>query len=229
MPAGVWGARETHNGLSIRVVKDYDIEKDSEKMLRILQQLVKKYPKEKWAHHSLGYYYQSRDRNKAIEEYNKALELDPNLGITLNQLGYTYYGVDNYEKAIEYFKKYASVSPGEPNPYDSMGDTYYQMGRLEEAIAKYKEALEIKPDFYWSLHSIPYIYALKEDYPEAMRCLDKFIAMALSPGIKRQGYLWKGFYYYWLGSLEKSLSNLQRATDLAEETGNEFGKSFVNI
>jgi hypothetical protein len=30
MPAGVWGARETHNGLSIRVVKDYDIEKDSE-------------------------------------------------------------------------------------------------------------------------------------------------------------------------------------------------------
>lgn len=30
MPANVWGARETHNGLSIRVVKDYDIEKDSE-------------------------------------------------------------------------------------------------------------------------------------------------------------------------------------------------------
>jgi len=30
MPAGVWGARETHNGLSIRVLKDYDIEKDSE-------------------------------------------------------------------------------------------------------------------------------------------------------------------------------------------------------
>ncbi len=30
MPANVWGARETHNGLSIRIVKAYDIEKDSE-------------------------------------------------------------------------------------------------------------------------------------------------------------------------------------------------------
>jgi len=30
MPAGVWGARESHNGLSIRVVKDYDIDKDDE-------------------------------------------------------------------------------------------------------------------------------------------------------------------------------------------------------
>jgi hypothetical protein len=30
MPAGVWGARETYNNLSIRVVKDYDITNDEE-------------------------------------------------------------------------------------------------------------------------------------------------------------------------------------------------------
>ena len=30
MPAGVWGARETYNNLSIRVVKDYDISADEE-------------------------------------------------------------------------------------------------------------------------------------------------------------------------------------------------------
>lgn len=30
MPAGVWGARETYNNMSIRVVKDYDIDNDKE-------------------------------------------------------------------------------------------------------------------------------------------------------------------------------------------------------
>lgn len=30
MPSGIWGARETHNGLSIRIVKDYDIDADDE-------------------------------------------------------------------------------------------------------------------------------------------------------------------------------------------------------
>jgi hypothetical protein len=30
MPHGVWGARETYNGLSIRIVKDYDIDTDDE-------------------------------------------------------------------------------------------------------------------------------------------------------------------------------------------------------
>ncbi len=30
MPDGAWGARESHNGLNIRVVKDYDIDADVE-------------------------------------------------------------------------------------------------------------------------------------------------------------------------------------------------------
>lgn len=30
MPHGIWGARETYNGLSIRIIKDYDIDKDEE-------------------------------------------------------------------------------------------------------------------------------------------------------------------------------------------------------
>lgn len=30
MPHGVWGARESHNGLSIRVIKDFDIDQDVE-------------------------------------------------------------------------------------------------------------------------------------------------------------------------------------------------------
>jgi serine/threonine protein kinase/Tfp pilus assembly protein PilF len=205
------------------------IEKDSEKRLRILQRIAKKYPKEKLVHHSLGYYYQSRDPNKAIKEYNKALELDPNFGLSLNQLGYTYSGMENYEKAIEYFKKYASVAPEEANPLDSLADAYYQTGRLEEAVAKYKEALEIKPDFYTTNDKIAYIYALREDYIEAMKYLDKSMVIALSPGIKRLGHLWKGFYHYWLGSLENSLIELQRAEELAEAVGDDIGKFFVSV
>jgi len=207
------------------------IERNSEKYLAILQNITKKYPKEKLAHYLLGMYYQNRvlDKDKAIEEYNKALELDPNYGISLNQIAYIYVEMKNYEKAIEYFKKYASASPGDANPIDSMAEAYFWMGSLDEAIAKYKEALEVKPDFYMSMHNIQYVYALKEDYSEALKWIDKYIDIAPSPGIKRAGYLWKGFYLYWLGSLEKSLINLQRVEDLAQAVGSDVGKAFVNV
>jgi len=62
-----------------------------------------------------------------------------------------------------------------------------------------------------------------------MKRLDKSMATALSPGIKRQGYLWKGLFHYWLGSLEKSLIDLQRAEELAEALGDDIGKFFVSV
>ena len=63
-----------------------------------------------------------------------------------------------------------------------------------------------------------------------MKWVDKEIAMAISPAAKREGYLYKAFYHFWLGSLEKSLIDLQKAEELAEAagsvTGNAFGEWF---
>ena len=199
------------------------IELDNKKYLGLLLQLSEKYPKEKSIHQSLGQYFQRRDPATALEEFNKVLELDPNYKWAYNQIAYIYLDMSEYEKAIENFKKYASVAPGEANPFDSMGEAYFQMGRIEDAIAQYREALAIKPDFYISLRSIPYLYALKEDYSEAMRRLDTWIDIAQAPGEKREAYLCKGFYHYWLGNLEKCLESLQIAEELAEQVGSVRG------
>jgi serine/threonine protein kinase len=205
------------------------IEKNSEKYSAILQKIAKRYPKEKLIYFLLGAYYEDKDPYKAIEEFNKALELDPKYGQSLNLIAYSYTDIGNYEKAIEYFKKYASVYSGDANPFSSMAEAYFMMGKLDEAIAKFKESLEVKPDFYGSMHNIQYIYAFKEDYSEALKWIDKYVDIAPSTGLKRAGYLWKGFYHYWLGSLEKSLNDLQNAEELAEAVGDNFGKAFVSF
>jgi serine/threonine protein kinase/tetratricopeptide (TPR) repeat protein len=206
------------------------IERNQEKRKSIVQEIAKKFPKEKEAYSLLALFYRDEGNyDKAIEEFNKVLELDPNSAEVHNGLGYIYLFTGNFEKSIEHFKKYASLSPGDANPLDSMADAYFLMGRLDEAIAKYKEALEIKPEFLISYLKIGYILALKEDYSGALKSVDKFIAMAPSPGIKRFGYLYKGFYHYWLGSLEKSVVNLQEAADLAEAVGDAFGEAFVEL
>jgi tetratricopeptide (TPR) repeat protein len=198
------------------------VENDRDKQFRIYQQMAKKYPKEKQVHHELAFYYDTnRKFDKAIEEYNKALELDPNYGYALNSIAYLYSEMGDYDKAIEYFNKYAAVSPGDANPLDSMAELYFRMGRLDEAIAKYKEALEVKPDFFDTCWRIGYIFALKENYAEAMKSIDQEIALAPTPGAKGDGYLWRSFYHYWLGSPEQSLEELKKLENLAVEVGSE--------
>jgi tetratricopeptide (TPR) repeat protein len=203
------------------------IERDREKRLSIVQQAAEKYPKEKLFHGWLGVIYRADGKyDKALEEYNKALELDPNNGEAHNELGYLYARMRNFEKSIEHFKKYVSLNPGDANPLDSTAEAYFLMGRLDEAIAKYKEVLEVKPDFSEVSLKIGYIYTLKEDYHEAMKWVDEDIAIATSPGAKREGYLYKSFYHFWLGNLEKSLIDLQKAEELAEAAGSVTGKAY---
>jgi len=199
--------------LYIEIAYASRIEKNQEKEFRILKRMEKKYPKEKKVHHYLGNIYSNKKLlNEALENYKKALELDPNDGFVMNLIADVYLEWGDYEKGIEYLENYAAISPGDANPLDSMAWVYLGMGKLDEAIAKWKEALEAKPDFFtgWG---ISYPYALKEDYTEAMRWIDRYIINVVPPDLKGWGYFIKSFYLYWLGSLDKSMSNLLRQID----------------
>jgi tetratricopeptide (TPR) repeat protein len=116
--------------------------------------------------------------------------------------------------------------PGEANPLDSLGETFFWMGRLDESAANYKHALEIKPDFDSAIFAVGYIHALKEEYAEGLKWFDNLIA-ATPPGIRREGYLFKGFYRYWLGSL-KDFDGALREAEKISEPGYAWGVPFIN-
>ncbi|MFC1502571.1 tetratricopeptide repeat protein, partial [bacterium] len=209
--------------LYIEAAYAHAIEGDPEKRFRILKQIAKKYPREKQAHRSLGFYYRRKLMYKAsIIEYQKAIELDPDYGPAINGLAYTYSAMGDYARAIEYFKQYAAVSPGDADPFDSMAELYFKTGILDKAIGKFKEALEVKPDF-GSEPRIAYIYALKENYAETMNWLDHFIAVAPSPGIQGQGYAWRGIYHSFMGHFNQSMKDCRKAEELTKLAGNEYG------
>ncbi|NIM57944.1 MAG: protein kinase [Candidatus Aminicenantes bacterium] len=203
------------------------IERDMGKLGNILRQITEKYPREKIAHQALGSFFLNAGFYKqAIEQFNKALELDPGFAECHNALGYTYIRLEDYEKAIEHFKEYMSLNPGEPNPHDSIADAYVFIGRLDEAVSHYKEAVRIKSEFP-SYFKLGYIYALKEEPVESMKWIDKYISMSSSEGLKLPGYLFRGFYKYWLGSTEQAFIDLQRAEKLADEVGSGLTKAAV--
>jgi serine/threonine protein kinase/Tfp pilus assembly protein PilF len=207
------------------------IERDQEKSIRLLEQIISKYPKEKRAYLFLANTFGYDDSDKAIEKLNKALEIDPHYGEAFNSLGMYYRYKGDFKKALELFKKYASVSADKANPIDCLANLYFREGRVDEAIAKFKEALSVRPDFVWSTMALHYISALKQDYSEAVRLLDQLIARMEdkdSPGGGFFARMPKGFLWAWRGSMENASSEFDKITGIADRLGNEEMKAMVN-
>ena len=200
------------------------IERNPEKRLRTLLELTKKYPQEKQFHAELAGIYSSRNRRpEAIEEFEKAIALDPNFGFAVNQVAYDYARMGDFDRALRYFERYAAINPGEPNPIDSIAELYLRMGKLDEAEAKYKEALEIKPDFYQSCSGLAYVFALKEIYSETRYWVKQHIALAPTPTAKWEGHWLNAFYSHLLGSWDESLAGHLANKEQAQKMGMEFG------
>jgi serine/threonine protein kinase/Tfp pilus assembly protein PilF len=205
------------------------VERNPEKRLWLLLELTKKYPQEKDFHSELGLVYQRRNSlAEAIEEYEKALVLDPNFGFAINQAGYVYAQTGDFDKAIQYFERYAAINPGQANPIDSIAELYLRLGRFREAEAKYREALDIRPDFYSSCGGLACVFALQENYAETGHWIEEHSARAGTPTAKFEGYWLKAFYDYFLGRWDQSLTEYLAIKGQAEKFGFDYGVAVVD-
>ncbi len=85
-------------------------------------------------HFKKGFTYQDQgDPDKAIEEYHKALELDPGYAQVYTNLGTVYLGKQDYDKAIENFKKVLELNYLDKKAHYNLGLVYLYKGDLGKA------------------------------------------------------------------------------------------------
>ncbi len=140
-----------------------------EEAIGIMEKLVAEYPDEKEALMTLGGYYKSLrfDAEKAAGYYDRTIAVDPLYKNAYNMMAYNYNDMGEFEKMLWAINKYIELAPDEANPYDSRGDLLARNGKLDQAIESYKMAVEIKPDFYYSVQKLGHMYIYKQDYEKA--------------------------------------------------------------
>ncbi len=104
---------------------------------------------------------------RAIEEYEKAAAITPNLTFLYLRIGVNYRELLDYDKALEYFNRAAQInsqltddpSKQDPVPYIAIGKTYLQQGEFFVAALNMARALAINPsdpDMYGQLGIVYY-------------------------------------------------------------------------
>jgi len=83
------------------------------------------------------------EKDLAIVDLNKAIELDPNNAYYYHERGYTYLDKGEYVLALADFNKALELDPNNAMHYRGRGSVYMRMGENELAIADFEKALEL--------------------------------------------------------------------------------------
>lgn len=92
------------------------------------------------------YEYELGDCQKAVDNYTKAIELNPNHAEAYNNRGYTYMRMRNYEAAIKDLDKAIDLRKDYINALMNRGDLYNYYGPTidhKKAIADYNKAISL--------------------------------------------------------------------------------------
>jgi len=85
--------------------------------------------------------------DQAIDDFTKAIELDPKLAFAYNNRGNVYRKKGNYDQAISDYTKAIEIAPAETQIYINRAYAYYEdKGAFDLALTDFDKAIELNPN-----------------------------------------------------------------------------------
>lgn len=98
------------------------------------------------AHMYLGGIYLDQGRvDQALEEFRKAVDVQPELGEAQNALGYALLLKERPREAIQALSRAVRLTPTLVAAHRNLGLAYFQTGKREEAGASFRKVLDLAP------------------------------------------------------------------------------------
>jgi len=102
-------------------------------------------------HNNLGdMYYRHQQPEKAIEEFQKAIELNPRYAAAYHNLANVYHSQKKYQLAIENYQKATSINPHLWQSWQNLASIYFNQKAYKQAEEAFKKSIEANPQ---NIHS----------------------------------------------------------------------------
>lgn len=115
--------------------------------------------------------------DEALEEFQKALALEPDLPDAMYGIGNIYQKKGDLLKAAEQYRLTLAVAPDYANALNNLGAVYIQLHDWDHAIETLKAAIDAKPDFIESYYNLAGVYEEKGMRREAEDMYRKALAL----------------------------------------------------
>ncbi len=147
------------------------------------------------SHYLLACHYQERNRHReAVEEFRKAIAINPKHLKAYNSLGVSFDHLKNYPLAIESYKRALSINPDLDYVQNNLGYSYLLSGSFDEAVKAFQKALALNPGIKRFHNNLGLAYAEKGQFNLALNEFKKAGEEASAHYNIGQFYFKKGLY-----------------------------------
>ena len=91
-------------------------------------------------------FIKNKELEKAIDEFKKAIELNPSDGASYYNLGICYLRLGRFQEAVKPLETYVTFHPDKAFAYYNLGYVYTKIGEKDKSLIAYNKALQLNPD-----------------------------------------------------------------------------------
>jgi serine/threonine-protein kinase len=124
-----------------------------------------------------NYYNDVGDHNRALAEFERALQFEPASDSALLGAARAYENSNRMALAESSYKRATELRPLMWTTYSDLGEFYAKQSRYPEAISEVKKAVSLVPESARPLHQLGGIYYLMGRFDDASTALTKAVAM----------------------------------------------------
>jgi len=188
----------------------------SEGDLRVLRALASRIdPGDAGAFNNLGVvYFQKGLFEEAIQQFQKALEIDSKMGVARRNLQIAYHQTGYYDRQIAELIGRLQADPEDGEARFDLAEAYVQTGRIDEAIAQYESLAENSPTDVTVLLRLGNAEKTRGELKLATQWLER--VKELDPD-RSSVYYSLGEILYNQGMNEEAIANLRKALKLDPE------------
>jgi tetratricopeptide (TPR) repeat protein len=121
---------------------------------------------------------------KALESFERAIKLDPNLAeahfrlaMTYDALGRQPEAVKSYKKAVESYKKHLENHPKDAEARYNLGQVYFGLNLYSDAVREYRQASQLRPDDSEVYYDLGLALSKLAQYTEAAAAFSKSLEL----------------------------------------------------
>jgi tetratricopeptide (TPR) repeat protein len=190
--------------------------------LTLWSDVVSKSPNKARGYYSLGSIFDiTGDKEQALKNLNKALELQPAYAEAYNNRGLFYKRNGNYDEAIKDLNKAIAFRPQFSEALANLGSVYIKQGKYDQAINDCNTAIKQQPNFAGAYFNRAVAYANLGQTKNALADFSR--AVELNVGYA-EAYTKRGIEYMKENKTSDALNDLNQAIKLDPK----YPEAFIN-